>query len=83
MGPPCAPPGKAPGAAPVPATAIPATPPLSVRMIKQAVLGGRDAPAEAGQVLEAGLFGLLWGSEDHDEAVRAFFAKRPPRWRGR
>jgi enoyl-CoA hydratase/carnithine racemase len=52
-------------------------------MIKQAVVGGRDAPAEAGQVLEAGLFGLLWGSEDHNEAVRAFFAKRPPRWRGR
>jgi hypothetical protein len=52
-------------------------------MIKQAVLGGRDAPAEAGQVLESGLFGLLWGSEDHNEAVKAYFAKRPPRWRGR
>ena len=37
----------------------------------------------AAELLESGLFGLLWGSEDHDEAVRAYFAKRPPRWRGR
>ena len=75
--------GKALEAALELAKAIAASPPLSVRMIKQAVLGGRDAPAEAGQVLESGLFGLLWGSEDHDEAVRAYFTKRPPRWRGR
>jgi len=65
------------------AGAIAANPPLSVRLIKQAVLGGRDAPQHAAGVLEAALFGLAWGSEDHDEAVRAFFEKRAPRWRGR
>ncbi len=38
---------------------------------------------EAAGVLEAALFGLAWGSADHDEAVRAFFGKRAPRWRGK
>ena len=64
------------------AQAIASNAPLAVRLIKQAVQGGRDAPAEAASVLEAALFGLAWGSADHDEAVRAFFDKRPPRWRG-
>jgi enoyl-CoA hydratase len=65
------------------AGAIAANPPLSVRLVKQAIQGARDAPAEAAGVLEAALFGLAWGSADHDEAVRAFFEKRPPRWRGK
>ncbi len=65
------------------AQAIASNPPLSVRLTKQVIQGARDAPAEAAGVLEAALFGLAWGSADHDEAVRAFFAKRSPRWRGR
>lgn len=65
------------------AGAIASNPPLSVRLVKQAIQGARDAPAEAAGVLEAALFGLAWGSADHDEAVRAFFEKRPPRWRGK
>jgi enoyl-CoA hydratase len=65
------------------AEAIAANPPLSIRLIKQAVQGGREASAASSQVLEAGLFGLLWGSEDHAEAVQAFFGKRRPEWRGR
>ncbi|OGL12725.1 MAG: hypothetical protein A3I14_02130 [Candidatus Rokubacteria bacterium RIFCSPLOWO2_02_FULL_73_56] len=75
--------GEARQAALALAQAIAANPPLSVRLIKQAVQGGRDAPAEAAGVLEAALFGLTWGSEDHAEAVRAFFEKRAPRWKGR
>lgn len=65
------------------AQAIAANPPLSVRLIKQAVHAGREGAGDGGQALEAALFGLTWGSQDHDEAVRAFFEKRPPRWRGR
>lgn len=65
------------------AEAIAANPPLSVRLIKQAVRGAGEASAEAAGVMEAALFGLTWGSADHDEAVRAFFDKRTPRWRGR
>jgi enoyl-CoA hydratase/carnithine racemase len=65
------------------AQAIASNPPLSVRLIKQAVQGARDAPSDAAGVLEAALFGLTWGSADHDEAVRAFFDKRAPRWRGK
>ena len=76
-------PGAAGEAARELARTIAENPPLSVRLIKQAVQGGRDAPAEAAGVLEAALFGLTWGSEDHAEAVRAFFEKRAPRWKGR
>ena len=65
------------------AQAIASNPPLSVRLIKQAVQGGWEAPSEAAGALEAALFGLTWGSADHDEAVRAFFDKRAPRWRGK
>lgn len=75
--------GQALAAARELAQAIAAGPPLAVRLIKQAVHAGRDAPAEAAQALEAALFAEAWGSADHDEAVRAFFEKRSPRWRGR
>jgi enoyl-CoA hydratase/carnithine racemase len=75
--------GRAKKAAHELAQAIASNPPLSVRLIKQAVQGTRDAPAEAAGALEAALFALEWGSADHDEAVRAFFDKRAPRWRGK
>jgi len=75
--------GQALAAARELAQAIASNPPLSVRLTKQVIQGARDAPAEAAGALEAALFGLAWGSADHDEAVRAFFEKRPPRWRGR
>jgi enoyl-CoA hydratase len=65
------------------AQVIASNPPLSVRLIKQAVHGSREGSTESGHLLEAALFGILWGSDDHDEAVRAFFEKRAPRWRGR
>jgi len=75
--------GQAKQAARELAQAIASNPPLSVRLIKQAVQGAREAPSEAAGALEAALFGLAWGSADHDEAVRAFFDKRAPRWRGK
>ena len=75
--------GQAKKAARELAQAIASNPPLSVRLIKQAVQGAREAPSEAAGALEAALFGLAWGSADHDEAVRAFFDKRAPRWRGK
>ncbi len=34
-------------------------------------------------LLEQRNFVILAGTEDRDEAVRAFLDKRPPRWRGR
>jgi hypothetical protein len=34
-------------------------------------------------LLETELFSILWGSEDHDEAVEAFFAKREPKYKGK
>jgi len=57
--------------------------PMSVRLIKQLLreAGGRGM-AEAREV-EAALFARIWSSEDHDEAIRAFFEKREPRFRGR
>jgi len=64
------------------AQAIASGPPLSVRLIKQAVQGA-TSPHPAADALEAALFATAWGSEDHAEAVRAFFARRAPVWRGR
>ena len=74
--------GQAKAAALELARAVASNPPLSVRLVKQAIQGARDAPAETAGLLEAALFGMTWGSADHAEAVRAFFEKRPPRWGG-
>ncbi len=74
--------GQAKAAALELARTIASNPPLSVRLVKQAIQGAGDAPAESAGLLEAALFGLTWGSADHHEAVRAFFEKRPPRWGG-
>jgi hypothetical protein len=39
-------------------------------------------PRERGIAYEAECFGVLWGSRDHGEAVKAYFEKRLPVFRG-
>jgi len=56
--------------------------PLAVRGLKRALhLATRDQDAGA-RVAEREAFVDLWLSDDHFEAVEAFFAKRDPRWSG-
>jgi enoyl-CoA hydratase len=56
--------------------------PLSIRFMKRLVHSSMDMTARDANLLETELFSILWGSEDHDEAVEAFFAKREPEFKG-
>lgn len=57
--------------------------PLAVAGVKRVVTGlGSRPPAEA-SAFELESFLDLWETEDHTEAVRAFFEGRDPRWTGR
>jgi enoyl-CoA hydratase/carnithine racemase len=57
--------------------------PLSIRFIKRLVDSCVDMSRRDANLLETELFSILWGSEDHDEAVQAFFAKREPDFKGK
>lgn len=57
--------------------------PLSIRFIKRLVNSCVDMSSRDANLLETELFSILWGSEDHDEAVEAFFAKREPKYKGK
>ncbi len=74
--------GKALAEAGALAGRVAAQPPLAVRAIKRALYRGEAMPREAGINFEAECFAALWGSRDHDEAVKAHFETRPPRFRG-
>lgn len=56
--------------------------PLSIRYIKRLVNSCADMTSRDANLLETELFSILWGSEDHFEAVEAFFAKREPKFKG-
>jgi enoyl-CoA hydratase len=53
--------------------------PGAIRALK-ALLREAMGPAAPLRVLERELFVAAWTSEDHRDAVEAFFAKRDPRW---
>ncbi|MBI3128701.1 MAG: enoyl-CoA hydratase/isomerase family protein [Candidatus Tectomicrobia bacterium] len=57
--------------------------PLAIRAIKQFLIGAGELSLPEAAALESRLFGPLWASEDHREAVRAFIEKRPPVFKGR
>ena len=57
-------------------------PTLAVRAIKRLVRDGAGGDLRAGLDRAAATYGVLGGSADHREAVEAFIAKRPPRFRG-
>lgn len=65
------------------ARAIAANAPLAVRAYKRLVHATGRVPLDAAIEYEAELFGPVWVSEDHEECVRAFFEKRPPRLLGK
>ncbi len=62
---------------------IAARPPLAVRLAKDAVLKAFDTSLEGGLDYERKCFYLLFATEDKEEGVRAFLARRAPAFKGR
>lgn len=58
-------------------------PPLSVRLIKQAVRKAQDHPLAEGLDYERHCFHLLFASDDQKEGMNAFLEKRTPQFRGK
>jgi enoyl-CoA hydratase len=65
------------------ATIIAAKPPLAVRLAKEAVLRAYEVPLAEALAAERHAFALLAASDDRNEGIAAFLAKRPPRFTGR
>jgi len=65
------------------AVEIAARPPVAVRLAKEAVLKAFDTALEAGLDYERKCFYLLFATEDKEEGLRAFLARRPAQFRGR
>jgi len=57
--------------------------PLALPLLKEALLAAQDLPLAEGLRLEEDLYALLQTSADRAEGVRAFLARRAPRFRGR
>jgi enoyl-CoA hydratase len=57
--------------------------PLSIRFIKRFLNSCADMASKDANLLETEMFSILWGSQDHNEAVEAFFAKREPKFKGK
>jgi enoyl-CoA hydratase len=57
--------------------------PLALRVAKEAVRASEQLPIEDGIRYERDLFCLCFSSEDKEEGVEAFLAKRPAEWKGR
>ena len=57
--------------------------PLSIRFIKKFIQSSVDMSSRDANLLETELFSILWDSEDHNEAVDAFFSKREPQYKGK
>ena len=62
---------------------IASQPPLAVQAIKRTLRQIMGVPFDAATAVEVQEFGGVWASADHEEAVKAYFAKRPPVFHGR
>lgn len=62
---------------------VSAGPPVALKMAKYAVNYGTEVPLDIGLVLESGLFGVLFGTEDMVEGTAAFLEKRIPKFKGK
>lgn len=63
------------------AEALAGASPRAVAGMKRVVRAAYGLDAASAREVEWTVFRELWGAEDHREALEAFFAKRPPRWR--
>ena len=57
--------------------------PRSIRAMKALLKSAQELDVEAAAEAEANLFRTIWASEDHNEALDAFFNKRRPEFKGR
>lgn len=64
------------------ATRIAAMPPIAVRQIKELVLASMNTGLDAGLLLEAKAFQIIFSTADKTEGIKAFLEKRPPRFSG-
>ena len=62
---------------------VAALPPISVRMAKRAITQIATAGDAAASYMDGDQYALAALSDDHREAVAAFFEKRPPKFTGR
>jgi enoyl-CoA hydratase len=58
-------------------------PPIPVAMTKQAVNGITNALDRIGIYMDADQFLLTTCTEDHEKAMKAFFDKKPPNFKGK
>ena len=58
-------------------------PPVALRMAKQLLRAGRQDRFGSVMEMSANLQGILQRTRDHDEALAAFFEKRPPEFTGK
>ena len=76
------PPESLPGRARELAGEIAQQPPRALRMAKRLLRAGREERFEPVMEMSANLQGILQRTRDHDEALAAFFEKRPPEFTG-
>lgn len=57
--------------------------PISIRLIKEAVLKAVDSPLNEGMEFERKNFYLLFSTEDQKEGMQAFIEKRKPQFKGK
>lgn len=57
--------------------------PVALRCAKDAVDFGSEMPLAEGLEFENRLYAVVNGTEDKKEGAKAFFEKRPPKWKGR
>ncbi|MGH2375953.1 MAG: enoyl-CoA hydratase-related protein [Polaromonas sp.] len=65
------------------AVLISSRPPLALRLLKEVILAGADAPLATGLLLERRAFELLFDTTDQKEGMQAFAERRPPVFAGR